>query len=73
MCYLPFPVILYGAYCLGFNVFFAHKILKSIMWAGILGVSFSFQRNIMSNATTIIDSIFLLESGNQLEIRNAYG
>ena len=50
MTYVPLPLMAYTAYCLGYNIFVAHKVLKSIMWAGAFTGSILFHNNVKSNA-----------------------
>lgn len=73
MTYVPWPLIAYTAYSLGYNIFVAHKVLKSLMWAGAFAGSIVFHNNVKSNAQTIIDKIYLLESGDKVEIVSQYG
>lgn len=63
----------YFMYCLGHNVFIAHSIFKSLLWAVPLLGATGFRRNIVTNAKVIIDSIYLLEDGTKVEIKNVNG
>ncbi len=73
MSYLPLPVLAYSAYCFGYNVFIAHKVFKSLLWLGPLLVSGGLRQNMVNNAQSIIDSLYLLEGGDRVEIKTAYG
>jgi hypothetical protein len=73
MTLIPIPFIGYFAYCLGHNVFIAHKILKSIMWLVPLIVTYGFRSNVVQNSSILIETIYLLEDGRQVEIKNVYG
>ena len=70
---LPFPFVGYFGYCLGYNVFIAHSVLKTLLWSVPFLLSESVRRNLVSNAVSIIDSIYLKKSGTQVEIKSIYG
>ena len=50
MTIVPLPFIAYFGYCLGHNIFIAHAIFKSIMWAIPLVFVTVFRMNIKQNA-----------------------
>jgi hypothetical protein len=73
MTYVPIPLIAYFGYCLGYNIFVAHAIIKSILWIFPFAFITGFRMNITSNAKVLIDTIYLLESGTQFEVKNVNG
>jgi hypothetical protein len=70
---VPLPFIAYFGYCLGHNIFIAHAIFKSILWAFPFLMVLRFRKNVVENATALMETVTLLKCGTKIEIKTAYG
>lgn len=72
MAKYPMAIAFFSLYKIGYNVYDSHK-LRALTWLIPLILATMTRTNIINNATTMVEEIYLQENGNMIEIVNTWG